>query len=132
MLFRSDTDLFYSDLEIDIFRELNRPPTIENIPKLYLAIRSMPNPFAIQNNASYMVDELGMSQMDTDSLLMKRRVSVMAMDMVTASHQPADLPEVKLFIKSLLETIRFTHSRNIMHCDLHRWNYFWDGVKGKV
>jgi len=32
-------------------------------------------------------------------------------------------------MKSFLETIRFAHSRNVMHCDIHDENYLWDGTR---
>ena len=128
----TDSDLYYSDLEIDIFRELNRPPTIPNIPELLFSVRSMPNPFASYNRnkndtVDYLVGGLGLKQNDAEGLVMKRRISVMAMDLLRDKRQPKDLPEVKKLLRSLLETLRFVHSRNVMHCDLHSHNYFWDG-----
>ena len=131
----SDNDLYYSDVEIDIFRELKAPPSIPNIPELHLAIRSMPNPFASINNNNtdnsntYLVQDLKLTKSDAKSLVMQQRVSVMVMDLFKNKREPEDLSELRRFMKSLLETMRFVHSRNIMHCDLHELNYFWDGEK---
>jgi serine/threonine protein kinase len=129
----TDSDLYYSDIEIGIFHELNVAPSIPNIPQLQLAIRSMPNPFAnnpsVNSSISYIVDDLGLKQSNAESLVMKRRISVMVMDFLKGNRQPKDLEEVQRLMKSLLETMEFVHSRNIMHCDLHQWNYHWDGGK---
>ena len=129
----TDKDLYYSDIEIGIFHELNMAPTIPTIPQLQLAIRSMPNPFAnhnsINKSISYLVDNLGLQKSNAESLVMKRRISVMVMELLKGNRQPKDLEEVQRLMKSLLETMEFVHSRNIMHCDLHNWNYHWDGEK---
>ena len=129
----TDKDLFYSDIEIGIFEELNKPPSIPNIPQLQLAIRSMPNPFAdndanTTNPISYLVG-LGVDKKNAKKLVMKRRISVMVMEVLKGRRKPEDLEEVQRMMKSMLETMEFVHSRNIMHCDLHDGNYFWDGDK---
>lgn len=129
----TDEDLYYSDIEIGIFHELNMAPDIPNIPQLQLAIRSMPNPFAnspsVNNSISYLIDDLGLKKSKAESLVMKRRISIMVMELLKGNRNPKDLEEVQRLMKSLLETMEFVHSRNIMHCDLHQWNYHWDGKK---
>lgn len=120
----TDSDLFYSDIEIGIFRELNAAPSIPNIPQLQVAIRSMPNPF---DNVPHLVENLGVKASEARELVMKRRISVMVMEDLGKSRLPKDLEEVQRLTKSMLETMEFVHSRNVMHCDLHKYNYHWDG-----
>jgi len=124
----TDSDLYYSDLEIDFFRELKKPPSISNIPELYYSIRSMPNPF-FAGNTTYLRNDLGISSGGAKSLITKRRISVIAMDLLKGKRESEDLNEVRRLMKSMLETMQFVHSRNIMHCDLHGNNYYWDGKK---
>mmetsp|Transcript_16332 Transcript_16332/g.40945 ORF Transcript_16332/g.40945 Transcript_16332/m.40945 type:complete len:396 (+) Transcript_16332:153-1340(+) len=121
----TDSDLYYSDIEIGIFRELNAAPSIPNIPQLQVAIRSMPNPF---RSVVHLVDNLGVKASEAKALVMKRRISVMVMEDLGENRSPKDLEEVQRLTKSMLETMEFVHSRNIMHCDLHKWNYHWDGT----
>jgi serine/threonine protein kinase len=130
----SDKFLFYSDLEIGIFEELNAPPTIPNIPQLQMAIRSMPNPFAnhladVNKTISFLKKDLGLSRSEAEDLLMKRRISVMVMDLLENHRKPKNLEEIQRLAKSMLETMNFVHSRNIMHCDLHFNNFHWDGER---
>ena len=126
----TDSDLYYSDIEIGVFRELNAAPSIPNIPQLQLAIRSMPNPFAsnpkVETSISYLTD-LGVKESHAEELVLKRRISVMVMKLLKKKREPKDLLEVQRFMKSLLEAMEFVHSRNIMHCDLHYYNLHWDG-----
>ena len=121
----TDSDLYYSDIEIGIFRELNAAPRIPNIPQLQVAIRSMPNPFG---SVAHLVDNLGVEASEAKERVMKRRISVMVMEDLGENRSPKDLEEVQRLTKSMLETMEFVHSRNIMHCDLHSWNYHWDGT----
>lgn len=121
----SDHGLYYSDIEIDMLRTLNAPPTIDNIPKLQLAVRSMPNPF---RDTKYLEGTLGVPHKNAEKLAKRRRVSVQVMDLLsTRSYAPSTIEEVRLFITSMLSTLSFSHSRNIMHCDLHARNYHFDG-----
>ncbi|KAL3942242.1 MAG: hypothetical protein SGARI_000333 [Bacillariaceae sp.] len=122
----TDKFIFYSDIEMDIFGILNAPPTIPNIPKLQLAIRSMPNPFL---NSTYLKNDLGVNRNDTKKMIKERRVSVMAMKFLTGSRKATTLPEFRVFLQSLLETLAFVHSRNIIHCDLHSNNIHFDGKR---
>eukprot|EP00536_Pseudo-nitzschia_multiseries_P012694 jgi/Psemu1/32865/gm1.32865_g len=123
----TDKDLYWSDIEIDFLHELKRPPTISNIPKQYFSIRSMPNPF-FSGNQTYL-KQLGISSSDIKELITKRRISVIVMDYRKGDRDPKDLNELRRLMKSLLETMQFAHSRNIMHCDFHNYNYIWDGEK---
>jgi serine/threonine protein kinase len=124
----ADQNLYFSDLEIDIFRELKKPPSISNIPEIHSYIRSIPNPFT---NATLLKrKDLNLSPDIIESLGMNRLISIIVMDLLEYKRRPyasKSLQEIRLFTKSLLESFSFVHSRNIMHCDLHNNNYFWNG-----
>lgn len=124
----TDKCIFQMDWEIDIFHELNSPPSIPNIPKLKLAIRSIPNPFT---DATYL-EGLGLSSKVANRFILKRRISVMVMGHLQGRRQPKSIREIRRLMKSLLETIRFAHSRNIIHGDIHGQNYFWDGKRASI
>lgn len=127
----TDRDLYFSDLEIDFLRVLQTPPTIPTIPKLHFFIRSMTNPYfaASESVRKHMIDDLGVKKSGADWLALKRRISLIGIDLLTGKREPQDVDEVRRFTASMLETLQFAHSRNIIHCDLHNYNYYWDGNK---
>jgi hypothetical protein len=122
----TDKFLFYSDIEMDVFNILNAPPTIPNIPQLQLGIRSMPNPFT---NQTHLQHDLGLTEDDAIKLTDARRISVQVMELLVDNCKPKTLPEFRLYLQSLLETLAFVHSRGIIHCDLHSNNVHFDGTR---
>jgi serine/threonine protein kinase len=122
----SDKFIFYSDIEIDVISILKAHPSISNIPEVQLNIRSMPNPFS---NQTFLQNDLGLSDKDAELLASPRRVSVQTMEFLTNKRKPATLQELRIYLQSLLETLDFVHSRNIIHCDLHAGNIHFDGHK---
>mmetsp|Transcript_19378 Transcript_19378/g.44956 ORF Transcript_19378/g.44956 Transcript_19378/m.44956 type:complete len:463 (-) Transcript_19378:246-1634(-) len=122
-----DGDMMYSHMEVDVFAKLLEAPSIPNIPVVHFAVRSAPNPFW---NATHL-EEMGVNADRTRRLLKARRVAFLVMECLDteASKGAETVPEIRKLIRSLLETMQFAHSRNVMHRDLHNSNYFWDGER---
>ncbi len=120
-----DGQMYWSDIEIDIFDILNEPPTISNIPRLLVGIRSMPNPF---HDVAFLEKNLSVSIEEAKRLVTFRRISVLVMKFLPNSERPSTLRSVQKFAKSMLETLAFAHSRGVMNCDLHGQNYHFDGI----
>ncbi len=114
----------WSDNEIQMFRILNSPPTIPNIPQLEFAVSSMPNPYT---NRTYLESDLGIGQNDAKRLMDFKNVSILVMQYLGNHHFPKNIQEIRVFMRSLLHSLHFAHSRNIMLCDLHTGNVNFDG-----
>jgi serine/threonine protein kinase len=124
----TNRDLFFSNVEIDLLQRLKAPPSTPSIPNLHGAIQSiMPNPFRIYN-ATHLQTTLGILESDANSLLRARKISVIVVDYLRGKQPlPATMSGIRTYMQSLLETLQFAHSRNVMHLDLHVGNIFWDG-----
>ena len=128
-----DKELHYSTTEIEMMKILNHPPTIPSIPTLLLAVKSMPNPFATWD-FDRLTDDLGCSPDHARWLKRQHNISIQVQPLLQHTQTPnADnLPELARFTRSLLQALQFAHSRNVMHCDLHSRNLFYDNSTGIV
>lgn len=126
-----DDYLHWSDTEIEMLEILSAPPTIPNIPKLEFAIKSMPNPF---HSRKHLERTLHLSHESTKWLLKRKNISVIVMEYLSQRRHrlPSSVPEIRTFLRSLLSTFSFAHSRNVMMCDLHPENIYFDGQTVKL
>ncbi len=124
-----DSLMRWSDTEIQMFHILNSPPTIPNIPQLELAVKSMPNPY---NNRTHLEKDLGLDRNDVKRLMQFKNVSILVMEFLDNHHFPKNVEEIRVFMRSLLYSLQFAHSRNIMLCDLHTGNVYFDGETVKL
>lgn len=120
-----DRYLGYTAMELDLLQRLNRPPTIPTIPKLLLGIRSMPNPYS---NQTHLERDLQMKRHQAKYLLMYHKIGIVVIPKVSGSMRPVSISQFRRFLRSLLQTLEFAHSRNVMHCDLHAGNVHYDGA----
>lgn len=119
----------YSDTEIYMYGILNAPPTIPNIPKLEFAINSMPNPF---DSRAYLEDILHVDHITAKWMVRQTKISVMVMEYLDNHRLPTTIGEIRIFLRSLLFTLSFAHSRNVMMCDLYKDNVYFDGTTVKI
>lgn len=124
-----DSFLHWSNTEIQMFNYLNAPPTIPSIPKLEFAIPSMPNPY---KNRTYLEENIGLDRDDIDWLVRKDNISIMVMEFLDNHRFPTTIQGIRVFMRSLLYTLEFAHSRNVMLCDLHTGNVYFDGETVKL
>jgi hypothetical protein len=126
-----ERDLHKADTEIAMFEILNAPPTIPNIPKLSLAINRIPNPY--RGQFMYLMRKLGIDRLRSSELAAAREISVITMEYFDGDDCWLETVDVlRVFLKSLLHMFEFTHSRNVMMCDLHQFNIYFDGKTVKI
>jgi len=128
-----DKQLHYSTTEIEMMKILNHPPTIPSIPTLLLAVESIPNPFATWD-IDRLTDDLGCSPHRARWLKRRHNISIQVQPLLQHTRIPKadNLPELARFMRSLLQALQFAHSRNVMNCDLHKGNLFYDNSTGIV
>lgn len=89
----------------------------------------MQNPFCNQS-VKYLGEKFGLSATDSDALVSKRCISMIAMEFLSNKHAlPTTLADLRQYVRSLLKTLEFAHARNVMHLHLHAGNVFWDGER---
>ena len=128
-----DKQLHYSTTEIEMMKILNKAPTNPSIPTLLLAVESMPNMFATWE-VDRLTDDLGCTPHRARWLKSRREISIQVQPLLQHTQTPnvENLPELARFMRSLLQSLHFAHSRNVMNCDLHSRNLFYDNVTGTV
>lgn len=128
-----DKRLHYYTTEIEMMNILNKAPTNPSIPTLLLAIESIPNLFSTWE-IDRLTNDLGCSRHYAKRLKSYREISIQVQPLLQHTQTPnvENLPELARFMRSLLQALHFAHSRNVMHCDLHSKNLFYDNVTGTV
>jgi len=128
-----DKRLHYSTTEIEMMEILHQPPTNPSIPPLLLAVKSMPNPFANWTE-DRIANDFNCTPHHARWILRQHEISVQVQPLLHHTQFPDanNLPELARFMRSLLQALNFAHDRNVMHCDLHSRNLFYDNVTGTV
>lgn len=89
----------------------------------------MPNPY---KNQTYLEDSLRVDKDSAKWLVRHDNISIMAMEYLGNHRFPKTIHEIRVFLRSLLHTLAFVHSRNVMLCDLHTGNIYFDGNMVKL
>jgi len=89
----------------------------------------MPNPFFGNNHYNFLTKYLNVKSKKAKWLVGLENISVQVVTRGNHTHYPRTMDELHIFTRSILTTLRFSHSRNVSNQDLFRGNSLFDGEK---